>query len=401
MRRPKTLTALLPGDEPPSEFKVWGFGAVETLKGTYIFDQEAADLVMAAYQDYGNELSFDYNHQAIFEVGDTPAAGWFNLELRDDGLWAVNCRWTPNAANRIRNKEYRYFSPAFHDDVNGRITELVNIALTNIPATKDLEPLVAASRRMAINDRRVTALALSFQEICQTVAEAIERRWGYSAWLQDVYDDRVIFKFDGRHWQVGYHMDGAVAVIDGDAVEVQHDYTPVTANRGEQESMKSILKALGLPETATEAEALVALQAIQSGNQQVVTLTGKSSMAEALGVLQAHKAAAEQVTTLTAKVAELEGQIADGEVTKLIEQGKADGKIPPALVETLTAMGKQNIATLKSYLEHAPKVAPTGSHTPPGADGGPVTLSVEELAVCKQMGITPEQYKAHAAKQST
>jgi phage I-like protein len=402
LRRPKTLTALTLSDEPPKEFRIWGFGTIDTLKGQFHFTEEDAARVMAAYADYGNELSFDYCHQAILSEGDAPAAGWFNLDLRDDGLWATNVRWTPLADERIRNKEYRYVSPAFLDDVHGHIYELVNIALTNLPATKNLEPLVAASRAV---DRRspAVALAISFQEVCQAVAEAIEKRFNYSAWLMDVYDDRAVFKYDGRFWQIGFRMDGPVAVLDGDALEVQRDYTPVqTTSREGETPMKSLLKALGLNENATEAEALVALQALQGNQQQLVTLTGKPTFAEALGVIQAHKAASEQVATLSARVAELEAQQVDAEVAALIAAGQAEGKVSPAMVESLTAMGKKDATTLKAFLEATPKIAPDYNHQQPKKPaGGTVTLSAEDLQVCKLMGIKPEDYQAHIAKQSS
>src|SRR5690606_21758833 len=73
------------------------------------------------------------------------AAGWFELEVRNGELWAVNVRWTPPAAEALRRKEWRFMSPAFSTDDEGRITSLLNVALTNLPATRRLEPLMAAS----------------------------------------------------------------------------------------------------------------------------------------------------------------------------------------------------------------------------------------------------------------
>lgn len=139
----------LPKD-PPSELRVFGFGPFSTIKGQFKFTPSDAKEVMKRYQEHGAELCFDYEHFAVDpekgRAGDGKAAAWYRLELRKDGLYATNIRWTKAALDGIRAKEWRYWSPAFLHTKDRHITELINIALTNIPATHDLEPLVAASR---------------------------------------------------------------------------------------------------------------------------------------------------------------------------------------------------------------------------------------------------------------
>lgn len=131
------------GSDPPTEFHIWPFGIVETSKGDFLFDELAAHSVLTTWREQGLELSLDYGH-AAYHGGDAPAAGWFNLELREDGLWAVDVQWSPKADKHLRNREYRYISPWFnYDEESSRILDLVNIALTNTPATFNLRPLVA------------------------------------------------------------------------------------------------------------------------------------------------------------------------------------------------------------------------------------------------------------------
>lgn len=132
------------GPEPPAEFRIFPFGAIETTKGTFLFDDQSAALALQHWQAWGNDLSIDYEHQALENgSGPAPAAGWFQLEARGDGLWAVNVRWTERAAALLRAREYRYFSPAFELDEQGRIVRLINLALTNLPAMREMEPLMA------------------------------------------------------------------------------------------------------------------------------------------------------------------------------------------------------------------------------------------------------------------
>lgn len=396
-RLPIFLSAEIPGDKPPKEIRFWAYGWVKTLKGDFLFDEEAAQLVMAAYKDYGNELSFDYEHQAILGEGEAPAAGWFSLELREDGLWATDISWTKNATQRIEEREYRYYSPAFdYDRASRRITNIVNAALTNTPATKHLEPLVA-SRARDLRGKAV-ALGMSFSDVSRAIEEAVRERFGSEdawAWVVEVYDDRAIFEWDGKLWQIGYRLEGSDVSLGEQAVEVKRTYAPVEEG---DTNMKTLLKALGLKDDATEAEALAALTTIQGGSSQLVTLTGKATPAEALGVIQAWKAANDQVQTLSTRVKDLEGQTREAEVLGLIEQGKKDGKVTPAMEPVLTSMGKENVATLKAFLEAAPKVAPEGNHTPPNTPG-PVTLSVEERAVLSLMGTDPAKYAEHKKAQ--
>ena len=49
-----------------------------------------------------------------------------------------------------------------------------------------------------------------------------------SAWVQSVFEDSVVFEFDGKLWQLPYTMDGATVKLDeGDPSEVRTTYVPV------------------------------------------------------------------------------------------------------------------------------------------------------------------------------
>jgi len=136
------------GRRPPDEFRIFPLGVVSSLKGDFLFDAKAAGLVMAAAEEHGVDFTIDYDHHTLAAGAGVQAiaAGWFNLDLRNDGLYAVNVRWTPKAETHLRTGEYRYFSPLFDFEAgSGRITALVNTALTNTPAIHNLAALVAAS----------------------------------------------------------------------------------------------------------------------------------------------------------------------------------------------------------------------------------------------------------------
>ena len=89
----------------------------------------------------GIDISIDYSHDALGE-----AAGWVSAaDARPGGLWLM-VQWTKEAADRIRDKKYRYFSPEFADqwtDSKGKKHEdvLIGGGLTNRPFLKDLLPV--------------------------------------------------------------------------------------------------------------------------------------------------------------------------------------------------------------------------------------------------------------------
>jgi phage I-like protein len=85
------------------------------------------------------------------------------------------------------------------------------------------------------------------------------------------------------------------------------------------------------------------------------------------------------------------------DLDRMIEEGLADGRI--AGKATADWLRQQGLAACKAHLEDAPSVAAlkgrqtdrldTQKDKGAAKDG----LSAEELAVCKNMGLTPEQYR--------
>lgn len=90
------------------------------------------------------QIPIDYEHlsmKADRKPGDGEAAGWIHdLQLRDGGksLWAL-VEWVKDAAEKIRDRKYRFFSPTFHPNwtplKGGQKTgpTLLGGALTNYP----------------------------------------------------------------------------------------------------------------------------------------------------------------------------------------------------------------------------------------------------------------------------
>lgn len=146
MQRLITLDLNEYGPDPPSEFRIFTAGVVRTLKGDFVFGEKEMAAVLADVARRGVELPIDYDHAMVDPASsreERAAAGWFSVADRGGELWAVGVRWTECGDEDVRSKEWRYISPAF--DAKGKsITNLINVALTNIPATLEATPLTLA-----------------------------------------------------------------------------------------------------------------------------------------------------------------------------------------------------------------------------------------------------------------
>jgi ATP-dependent Clp protease protease subunit len=169
----------------------------------------------------------------------------------------------------------------------------------------------------------------------------------------------------------------------------------------EHEPMKTLLMKLGLSENATEAQAIVALDAISVTSSLTVAeyrkLAGKATDAEALGVFMAWRSGSDRVETLSKELAELKTRTSEAEVVAAIDGAIKDGKAAPAQRESLLTMGKANPDTLKAFIAAAPKVH-AGEHKPPAVAASAVTLTDEEKAVAVKMNADPEKILAAKKK---
>lgn len=132
----------------PRTFRIFKRGLNTSSKGNFNFDNKAASALMKSYASHQTDIAIDYNHAMVSTIDphDSRAAGWCELSITNGELWATNVRWTADAAKFLAAGEYKYISPTFNVDSSERPCEMINIALTNIPALDDLEPLIAASR---------------------------------------------------------------------------------------------------------------------------------------------------------------------------------------------------------------------------------------------------------------
>lgn len=132
------------GPQPPSKFRIFAAGVNDTLKGAFVFNDSSAASVIEDFQARSVDFSIDYDHAMVSEdsrQSERIAAGWFVPTIVNGELWATDVRWTEEAAEAILKKEWRYISPAFISNGNV-VARLINVGLTNIPASLGAAPLV-------------------------------------------------------------------------------------------------------------------------------------------------------------------------------------------------------------------------------------------------------------------
>lgn len=136
----------------PSAFRIWKAGENPTDHGMSVFSKKSAKMLLDEQSVRGNLYSIDFDHASL-DVKAPPearrAAGWFQLDVRDGELWATNVQWTEVAKAGLTKDppEFRYFSPAYDQDKNDEVVSLINLALTNNPATWSVTALATSGAR--------------------------------------------------------------------------------------------------------------------------------------------------------------------------------------------------------------------------------------------------------------
>lgn len=98
-----------------------------------------ADSVVSKVRGIDPSINYNHNNEDV-------AAGWVkNAEARDNGVWLF-VEWTSDAAKKIKDKAYRYFSAEYADEWDhpegGKFADVImGGALTNRPFMKNLVPL--------------------------------------------------------------------------------------------------------------------------------------------------------------------------------------------------------------------------------------------------------------------
>ena len=166
-------------------------------------------------------------------------------------------------------------------------------------------------------------------------------------------------------------------------------------NVKESNDMKNILASLGLPETATEADALAALAALKTSLNAAqakgsgVDLTLFAPRTDLAFMQDRAEKAEKEIAALNSAKLKAEGEAA-------VDQAIKDRKIPPASKAGYVAMcsTREGLDSFSNIMASTPAIIAEGSQAPAGSPPSTQTsLNSEELAMAKTMGYTEEEWK--------
>jgi phage I-like protein len=123
---------------PPEWIEILSAGQIVQGRDGRAWINDRPDIVIQAFVAEGKDLPIDWEHSTELKapVGEqAPAAGWIKeLQIRDGGSIWGRVEWTPNGAESLMNKEYRYLSPVFRYEIDSRrIFRITSCGLTNQP----------------------------------------------------------------------------------------------------------------------------------------------------------------------------------------------------------------------------------------------------------------------------
>ncbi|ROH88658.1 hypothetical protein ED208_12630 [Stagnimonas aquatica] len=181
------------------------------------------------------------------------------------------------------------------------------------------------------------------------------------------------------------------AVLDQDV----DDYPPETL------TMKNLLKELGLPETAGEAEALVALNSLKTQHQTALNAAQTPDLnkyvpradydAMQTRALNAEQSIADKARTDREKAADQE-----------LDAAQKAGKITPASREfyRATCMAEGGLEKFRDFLKSAPAIVEPGTTVSDELPTGQKTaLNAQQKAVALSLGLSEEQFLKGAKQQ--
>jgi len=177
--------------------------------------------------------------------------------------------------------------------------------------------------------------------------------------------------------------------------------------------VKALFALLGLPEDASEEDALAKLAEFA---EQVKVTAAKAQEAEAkveeltaeeekkdeeiaalrsrIKVDPVKWVPAQAVADLQKRVNELSANEAAREVDEVVVAALTARKLTPALEAWARELGKKDIAALRAFVDQAAPIAALTAQQSAGVKVGnqTVNLSEPELAVCRAMGISPDAW---------
>ncbi len=322
-------------------------------RGPYtVRDKEHAAQIIAnsrAYQK-GADTPVDYEHGTVLAAPkgqQAPAAGWLkSLEVGPNGIWG-KVEWTAHASQKIGSREYRYISPAFTHGPDGAVMRIASAALVNTP---NLELTSLNSQQGATMNPDTLASAKALLGLAGG-------------------DDPTFIKTIGDMSKLA------------DAFRRVLDLPPDTPASG-------ILDALMTKVGAGNGEA-----------QETAAARIAGALATGVAVIPRGYVPMAALEEITAHASQLQERLTGAAVEKAVHAALVQGRLSPAMVTWASALAASDPQAFDEFTKKMPPMfayltkspfegRATPSATGPHAHG----LTDQQLAVCRQVNVSPESY---------
>lgn len=382
----------------PSAVRILKFGVNASEKGDYVLTQGSAQQIVDNFHKRaGSNARFgmlDLEHLSLDQSNpnyDPNPRAWWDVELRDDGIYLTNLHWLEDGARRVKEKLQRFLSPVVLYDDKGIVRKLINVALTAQPALHDTTALVAASAASAAGD---TPMAEdNSQDLAATIAGAL-KSLGIDPKVQQALAKSLGIELTGDTEKDIAAIKTAMDEYSGKVGKVLQLVKEIKGGAETPSDAPSESPPSDSPpadaQMASVAASIVASTGVAAGD-----LAGQVEIwRQSFLSMQADKEAVEkQKKELEAK--ERHGLIVallgmNAETIQTAWEPGQEGKVPQEHLLVPIEKLRKRVAAL-SAIHRSP--------SPPSAPSSPTHgLTNEELAKCKAKGVDPEKYAGTRAR---
>jgi len=342
--------------ESPREIQLCPLGYHYRGSRPFYLASEDIPTIIANFEEWPPDVPIDYEH-GTHRQGEqglkAPAAGWIGrlIDGGDRGLLAEVTEWTPEGADHVLDKEYRYVSPVFLLDENEHAMDLLSVGLTNIPGT----PINPVMNRKNQNQKE-----MQMEELIKKL--------------------RTLFGLNDQAGEDDIYKSAETSM-----------------NR-----MDPVRKELGLADDAADEQVLEAIKV--SANRiahpevlKLLKLDDKAGVAEVTGKIVTLQNASENRGDVGTRIEQLEKDAKERRRDELVDRAKKEGKITANQLDWAKKMAEDDPKGFEKFLESAPVVVNTRELGNENADTGSGDALIDEgqASVNRQLGITDEVFKKH------
>lgn len=225
---------------------------------------------------------------------------------------------------------------------------------------------------------------------------ALENRNG-EVWAHVEWNELGRSKIDSKRYlfyspAFGRDDQGVITYLSSAGLTNKPNFYVPALNREEPQDMKlpvAICTALALAETATEQDAVTAINALKEDKQVALNRAENVDLSKYVP-MDTHQTALNRAQTAEAKLQEAANQAIDELVDGAIEQGKvapADKEMYVSLCRT-----ENGVSQFEKFIAAAPAIVDTSAKTHTKDTSGDVSLESHEIEMCRNMGISKEDY---------